>query len=161
MAGSGAVVTLAELWEYIQQYILTGPNAAILVILLSLVEISPIKINPWAWFFGWVGQKLTGSLRNELNDLKKDIEHVNKKVSEVRDEAVRSDVANMRWFILSFAQDCRDGVTHSKEQWTHALNQSKYYESYCREHAVQNGVIEEDTKFIRDLYAELSREHKI
>lgn len=161
MAGSCAVVTLAELWEYIQQYILTGPNAAILVILLSLVEISPIKINPWAWLFGWVGQKLTGSLRSELNDLKKDIEHVNKKVSEVRDEAVRSDVANMRWFILSFAQDCRSGVNHSKEQWTHALNQAKVYEEYCEQKKIPNGVIEEDTKYIRALYAELSREHKI
>lgn len=154
-------MTLKDLWDFMQQYLLTGQTAAILLVLSVLVEVVPIRINPWGTLFRWIGEKLTGSLRSELNDLKKDIEHVNRKVSEVRDEAVRSDVANMRWFILSFAQDCRDGVTHSKEQWTHALNQCKYYETYCAEHSVQNGVIEEDTKFVRDLYAELSREHKI
>lgn len=154
-------MTLQQMWSFIQEQLLTGKSAVILVIILSLVEIAPIKVNPWGALFNWIGGKLTGSLRSELNSLKKDIERVDKKVSDVQTEAVQRDVANMRWFILSFAQSCRDGAQHNKEQWTHALNQAKVYEAYCEKHMVQNGVIEEDTKFIRDLYAELSRDHKL
>lgn len=147
-------MTIKDLWTFAQQYIFTGQAAAVLICVLSMIQIAPIKINPWGWLFKWIGEKMMGTLRE-------DIERLEKKVSDVQAEAVQRDVASMRWFILSFAQDCRDGVTHSKEQWTHALNQAKVYEAYCEKYEVQNGVIVEDTRYIRDLYAELSRAHKI
>lgn len=106
----------------------------------SLVQISPIKINPWSAIFKWLGNQLTGDLRKDLNGL----------ITDVR-----------RQTILTFARECRNKVDHSAEEWGHVLNVAAEYEKYCKDHNITNGVIDADTKFIRDLYQELSKDHKI
>jgi hypothetical protein len=106
----------------------------------SLIQISPIKINPWTAIFKWLGEQLTGELRKDLNGL----------ITDVR-----------RQTILTFARECRQSVDHSAEEWDHVLNVAEEYEAYCEAHKIKNGRIKQDTKYIRDLYQEMSREHRI
>lgn len=106
----------------------------------SLIQISPIKINPWTSIFKWLGEQLTGELRKDLNGL----------ITDVR-----------RQTILTFARECRHDVEHSAEEWGHVLNVAEEYEAYCEAHKIKNGQIKQDTKYIRDLYQEMSREHRI
>lgn len=112
----------------------------ILFIILTLVQITPIKINPWSAILRWIGNALTGDLRNDLNGL----------ITDVR-----------RQTILTFARECRHEVEHSAEEWNHVLQVAIEYEEFCEKHKIKNGRIQQDTKYIRDLYQELSREHKI
>ena len=44
-----------------------------LVLLLSLVQISPLKLNPWDRIFGWIGKKTQGELHKQVADLQKQI----------------------------------------------------------------------------------------
>lgn len=111
-----------------------------LFILLSLIQVSPIKINPWSAILRWLGNALTGDLRKDLNSL----------ITDVR-----------RQTILTFARECRQGVEHSTEEWDHVLQVAEEYESFCTANNIKNGKIKQDTKFIRDLYQEMSREHRI
>ena len=60
-----------------------------------------------------------------------------------------------RWSILDFANSCHNGRKHTKEEWEHVLNQLKYYEEYVEKHNIDNAVIEEETRFLRELYREL------
>ena len=112
----------------------------VFILTSSLIQISPIKINPWSAVFKWLGNQLTGDLRKDLNGL----------ITDVR-----------RQTILTFARECRNKVDHSAEEWSHVLNVAAEYEKYCADHKIVNGVIDADTKFIRDLYQELSKDHKI
>ena len=112
----------------------------VLFITFSLVQISPIKINPWSTLLRWVGNMLTGDLRKDLNSL----------ITDYR-----------RQTILTFARECRHGVEHSAEEWNHVLQVAEEYEVYCSTNNIKNGRIKQDTKFIRDLYQEMSREHRI
>jgi len=41
------------------------------------------------------------------------------------------------------------------------LNVADEYEMYCEKHEVMNGVVKQDTQYIRGLYQELSRDHKL
>lgn len=111
-----------------------------LFIICSLVQISPVKLNPWSAILGWIGNMLTGDLRKDLNSL----------ITDVR-----------RQTILTFARECRQGVEHSTEEWNHVLQVAEEYEAYCNKYSIKNGKIKQDTKFIRDLYQEMSRLHKI
>lgn len=111
-----------------------------LFIILSLVQISPIKINPWSTILRWIGNALTGDLRKDLNSL----------ITDFR-----------RQTIVKFARECRNDVEHSAEEWNHVLQVAEEYEAYCEKHKIQNGKIRQDTKFVRDLYQELSRAHRI
>ncbi len=111
-----------------------------LFISFSLIQIAPIKINPWTTLLKWLGNQLTGDLRKDLNSL----------ITDVR-----------RQTILTFARECRQGVEHSTEEWSHVLQVAEEYEAFCLANNIKNGKIKQDTKFIRDLYQEISREHRI
>ena len=66
-----------------------------------------------------------------------------------------------RQAILQFARECRAGQEHSEEEWSHVLNVADEYEQYCQKKNVINGVVKQDTLYIRQLYQELSRDHRI
>lgn len=107
-------------------------------------------------FWGWLSQRKASNktILEELRSLRQALDDEKK-------EREQETVSNMRWFLLSFAQECRKGEIHNKEQWTFALNRAKQYESFCKKHSIDNGVIEADTGYIRSLYQELSKEHKL
>lgn len=115
--------------------ILSNPSFVLLAG-FTLVELSPIKINPWKWF----GDLLFGEFRKELSELKRDFEET------------KAD--DMRWNILNFANSCRRHEEHSKDEWRHVMSQIRYYEEYTEKKNIQNGVIDEDAKYLRELYHE-------
>ena len=118
-----------------------------LVLLLSLVQISPLKLNPWDCIFGWIGQKVNGKMQEQLNTLQ----------GQVREMWINKH----RQTLLIFARECRAGIDHSADEWVNALNVADEYEKYCESHAVTNGIVKADTAYIRELYLQLSREHRI
>lgn len=137
--------------------ILKENGASILAVaaFISLfIEITPVKLNPLSALVSWIG-------RNLNKDIIKDVKALDEKVNNLKKEQEQKEISDMRWFILTFAQSCRDSNNHSKEQWSHALNEAKRYEKLCEKYGIENGVIEEDTEYLRNLYQVLSREHKI
>ncbi len=126
---------------------LAGWGLIALVLLLSLVQISPLKLNPWDCIFGWIGQKVNGKMQEQLNTLQ----------GQVREMWINKH----RQTLLIFARECRAGIDHSADEWINALNVAEEYEKYCESHAVTNGIVKADTAYIRELYLQLSREHKI
>ena len=124
-----------------------GHVTAGIVVLLSLIQISPIKLNPWDKLLGWFGKKMNGGVENEIKDLQK----------QVRDLWIN----NHRQSILTFARECRADIDHSAEEWSHILNLCEEYENYTEKNEITNGVVRQNTRYIRELYQELSREHRI
>lgn len=118
-----------------------------LVALMSLIQISPIKINPWDNIFSWLGHKLNRETEEQLTKL--------------QDQVQGMWINSHRRAILRFARECRAGIEHSPDEWTNVLNVAEEYESYVEAHKVTNGIITQDTVYLRDLYQELSREHKL
>lgn len=114
---------------------------------ITLFEIVPIKINPWSTLFRWIGKAINGELKEQLSDLSSD-------VSELKSDFEIKKAEDMRWEILEFANTCRIGNEHSKDEWRHVMNQVSEYEEYTERKGITNGVIEEDTRFIRELYHE-------
>ena len=52
---------------------IAGWGLAFIVLLLSLIQISPLKLNPWDRALGWLGKKLNGAqlaaLQKQVNTL--------------------------------------------------------------------------------------------
>ena len=126
---------------------LAGWACVLLILLLSLVQISPLKLNPWDSIFGWIGEKTQGEMRKQISDLQKQVTDI--------------WISNHRQSILTFARECRADIDHDAEEWNHVLSIADEYEVYCDTHSVSNGVVKADTRYIRELYQDLSRGHKI
>lgn len=112
---------------------------------LTLVEVAPIKINPWKRFFKWIGKMINGEVQERLTSLQLDFE--------------QTKAQDKRWHILSFANSCRNGKLHSREEWKHAISELREYEQYTADKHIENGVIEEDAKYLRELYRERNRKN--
>lgn len=117
-------------------------NPAILLFgTITLFEISPIKINPWKW----IGRAING-------DIMKKLEKVEEDVATIKKDQKEDNAENMRSRILSFAASCRRHEHHDAEEWNNIISAIKKYETYVKERNIDNGVIEENAAFLRELY---------
>ncbi len=130
-----------------------------LVIILTLIQITPIKINPWSFIFEWVGKKLTKDLINKIDKIESKQESIRATVSDMQHEVetVKREIElknanDWRWDILDFFNSARNGRPHSKEEWEHAIDQVKKYERHVEVHDIDNGVLEEASKWLRKEY---------
>lgn len=126
---------LSDIWRYLVMH----PEFA-LVGGVTLIQIAPIQVNPWSAVLRLIRGVLVGGLEDSLAELKRDFEE--------------ETVTNKRWNILDFANSCRNNRKHSKDEWRHVIDQLKEYETYTEEHHIDNGVIEEEAKYLRKLYQE-------
>ena len=140
-------MTVMEFWNKLTVGGLAGWAVMLILILMSLIQISPIRLNPWDRIFSWLGKKMNGQMQKQLDELRK----------QVRDMWVN----NHRNQILVFAREARGGVEHSSDEWTNILNMIADYETFCEENKITNGIVKADSEYIRNLYQELSREHRI
>ena len=119
----------------------------LLIILMSLIQISPLKLNPWDSVFRWLGTKMNSETDKQLKKLQE----------QIRNMWINSH----RYSILRFARESRAGVEHSPDEWANLLNLCEEYEKYVSDNEITNGIITQDTVYLRDLFQELSREHKL
>lgn len=105
---------------------------SIAVIIMSLVEISPIKLNPWK-ALGKVLQDFLG-------------------ISEIRKELMD----NRRTRILQFDDELMHGLHHGKDLWDAALIDCDKYEAFCSEHKdYVNSIANESINHIKETYHRL------
>lgn len=122
--------------------------------LLSLIQIAPIKINPWDFILGWIGSKANAGVKKDLEEVRKQ--------SDIQKEEFREFwVDYQREAILRFSRECSQEMPHSREEWNHILDIIKKYEMFCEKHQIANGVIEENSSYLRNLHQQLLKEHRI
>ncbi len=137
-------MSLTETLEKLTAGEIAGWSVILIILFLSLIQISPITVNPWDSIFAWLGDKLNG-----------------RKLDEMEKQITEMWIDTHRQSILTFARECRHEVEHSADEWSHILTVADQYDTYCAEKNIANGVVKADTQFIRRLYQELSREHRI
>lgn len=136
-----------DLLEMIQELATSPSILVIATIAASLIEISPIKINPLSSLCKWIGKTINAEVIEELKAVKSDVATIKKDQEE-------DNAENMRCRILSFARSCRRHEYHDAEEWNNIIEQLKKYESYVEERKIKNGVIEENAVYLRELYHE-------
>jgi len=115
-----------ELWKY-------GLGG---VLALSLVvEIAPIKINPWRWLLKKIGNALNAGAREEIAGVKQQLQKLQEDLTEHKqvDDARNADAK--RAAILQFNTELLRGISHTREDFIEVLAIIDEYEAYCRTHA--------------------------
>lgn len=120
-------------------------GSLVLILLLTVIQISPVKVNPWDTILHWIGDRLNSNITKKVNSLEK-------KLDKHIAESAERDLKDTRAQILSFCNSCMNGTRHSKEQFDFIVKQCDDYETYIAENDIRNGVIESAMKEIRRLY---------
>ena len=141
---------IKEIFEYLD--VLTSNPTVILFGAITLIEFTPIKINPWGWIFSHIGNSLNKNVRKDIGELQCSVEIIKNKQTELKHELEEDRAQNKRRHILEFANSCRRGQEHDQEEWNNVITDIKDYENIITEQGLSNGVIEENIKYLRELY---------
>ena len=140
-----------------------------LLILLTLLQIMPIKINPWSWIWKQIGKMLrclgkrignsiNGEVITELKEIKLRVIDLEK--HDERQDATRAldKALDARRRILRFADEVRRKDKHSQEHFNNIFDDIKDYNAYCKEHSdFANDRARLSIKRIEEVYEECDR----
>jgi len=136
---------IVQLWETIRQ---NAPTAAFLIIVASfIIQITPIKINPWSALFAWIG-------KNILNDTTKKVDNLIRKIDTIEQNVSENEKDRIRWEILDFANSCRNNRRHTRDEFQHIITLNTKYKKLLEETNDANGVFEVEMEYIKHMYAE-------
>lgn len=132
----------------------------IVVILMSLIQVAPLKLNPWTAIFKWISGIINKPILAKIDELNKRIDEVNNKINDIEkdldDHIVASDresLQRVRSSILSFGSSVISGRNYHKEQFDFIISECDKYERYCKEKEIVNGVADATIKEIRRVYS--------
>lgn len=130
-------------------------------IMMSLVQISPIKINPWTKLMQWFGNTVNGDIINEISHLKTKIQDLDERIGVMREEAREDSAVNCRTRILRFGDELLHDIHHSKEHFDQILDDINEYEIYCDIHPnFKNNQAVMTIKHIKSVYTECMEDRK-
>lgn len=133
---------------------------AVVIIVLTLFEITPIKFNPLSWIAKMIGRALNGEvmkevghIKTEMGGVKQEIQSIKTDVADIREEAKEREATNRRTRILEFGDEILHGVNYSKEHFDQIMLDITAYENYCDEHKhYMNSIAEATIKHIKKVY---------
>lgn len=113
---------------------------------MTLLQISPIKIDPWTWLARFIGRAINSEIMAEVKEL-------NKRMDKAEEKAEEREIKNARIRILRFGDECKNNVDHSEEHFDQILEDINCYEVYCSEHPeFKNNKAKLTIEIIKDSY---------
>lgn len=113
-----------------------------LFLLLTIVQIAPVKVNPWSAIARWVGRAVNGEVLDKLYDVEKQLANSN------------------RLEILRFNNELLRSIGHTKEEFIEVLAEIDAYEDFCRDHPdYPNNRAVLAIENIREVYRERLKKH--
>ena len=116
----------------IQEFLLGG--GSVLVALLSIVEITPLKVNPWSRLASWLGRAINSDVIKELETVKQTQADTKKQLEEHINTNDKREADYCRARILRFNNELIRQIPHTKEEFVEILKDIDDYERYCKEH---------------------------
>ena len=130
--------------DAIKQIFLGG--GGLLLLAMTIIQITPIKINPWSWLGKCIGRAINGEVLEKVENLHAELED-HKAKSEERHATL------CRAHILRFGDEVLHGIPHSKEGYDNILLDIDSYEEYCDKHpGYKNNVALATIKHIKKMY---------
>jgi hypothetical protein len=109
-------------------------GGGLLLLLMTIIQITPIKLNPWSAVAKWLGKSINADVLSKL----KDVEDEQKETRQVLDEHIRLDdernADSHRQRILAFNNELLRDIPHTQEDFIEILAEIDYYEDYCKKH---------------------------
>lgn len=114
-------------------------GGGLLLIVLTLVQIAPIKVNPWSAIAAAIGRALN---------------------KDVIDLIEKGKAETARYRIIRFNDEIRHDVRHTEEHFTQIIDDIDTYERFCETHkSFPNGKAVHSIANIRKIYDKCCEEN--
>lgn len=121
-------------------------GGGLILLVMTLVEIAPVKVDPWSWLAKTIGKAVNADITAKLEA------HI------AMDDKRAADAHRAR--ILHFNNELLRDIPHTKEEFIEVLAEIDAYEKYCREHPdYPNNRAVLAIENIREIYKERLKKH--
>ena len=132
---------------------LTGGIALLSVGISAILEISPIRLNPWSLIARKIGRAINGEVIEKVEKLEKEIK-------DMKESQEERDAKAARTRVLRFGDELIHDVKHTKEHFDDILQDMSDYEKYCEEHKdFKNDRMHLTSQHIKETYHRCMEEH--
>ena len=125
-------MTAEQLLQAIRDLLFGG--GAGLVVILSLIEITPVKVNPWRAIARALGRAINGEVLSAMQT----IQTAQKAQADALAAHIKADdernADTLRMRVLHFNNELLRGDRHTREDFIEILAVIDAYEQYCKNH---------------------------
>lgn len=140
-------MTLNEILSLVENN--KGLLGVFVIIIMSLLEVSKIKINPWSF----IGNILNKGVISKIEKIENDVAEVKKEIGE-------NTATSSRYRILRFDDEILHNTKHTKEHFDQILIDIDVYEKFCDNHPdFKNNLAVMAIKHIKQVYQKCSSEN--
>lgn len=107
----------------------------------TLLQISPLKINPWSWLgkaLKWIWRAFCRSLNadvlSKLSTMEKDQKETKDKLEAHIKLDDEREADKVRASILHFNNELLRSIPHTKEEFVEILSKIDWYNDFCKTH---------------------------
>lgn len=121
-------------------------GGGILLVAMTLIQIAPIKLNPWSALAKAIGRAINGEVIAKVDRLEREL-------LGMKENQEERDAISCRARILHFGDETIHGVRHTKEHFDQILRDITTYERYCDDHPnFENNTTVLTSQRIKDIY---------
>lgn len=122
-------------------------------LLSTIVQITPIiKFNPYSALLKWAGKILTSEAIKKIDNVDDDMKNVKQELEDVKMRCIEDEKDRIRWEVLDFANSCRNGHRHTRDEFQHIIVLNSKYERLLKITNDENGVFDAEYEYIKKLY---------
>jgi hypothetical protein len=141
------------------EQITAGQWALALAALATLIEITPIKLDPWTALFRAIGKAMNKDIADKLDQQAKDVESLHTQTQNITARLEQKDAEDARNHILRFGDEIKNKVRHSEEYFNQILDDITKYEQYCETHKdFKNARTVATVQIINEVYQKCLKE---
>lgn len=128
----------------------------IIIVMLSLIEVSKIKINPLSWLCNIFFKNII----NEIKETKEVTKQLRIEFDAFKKEQAFNEATASRRRILRFNDEAVFGIKHTREHFDEIISDIDNYETFCKENEdYQNNKGKMAIKNIKDIYQKCINEN--
>lgn len=107
----------------------------------TLIQLSPLKVNPWSWLWNalkWLWRGFCRSMNAEVLDKLTSVEKEQKETKAKLEKHIELDdereADKVRASILHFNNELLREIPHTKEEFVEILAKIDWYNDFCKTH---------------------------
>ena len=113
---------------------LLAGGGGLLLVAMTLIQIAPIKVNPWSAIARAIGRAINKDVLDGLAEVKADQKETRRDLDDhiKVDDTRNADAHRAR--ILQFNNELLRDIPHTREDFIEVLEEIDFYEKFCKEH---------------------------
>ena len=109
-------------------------SSGVLVLLLTIIELVPIKINPWSKLAENISKAVNKPAIDKITSVEQQLKKTNEKLDGHIANDERQKAEDARAAALRFNNELLRGIPHTREEFFEVLQKIDIYEEYCNKH---------------------------